>query len=41
MVIWFVAPTQKEKAYFTRAWKSRIGDETELVEHALMLEETA
>ncbi|MFZ6720949.1 hypothetical protein [Undibacterium sp. Ji49W] len=40
MVIWYVAPTQVEKTYFSRAWNSRIGDETELVEHALMLQET-
>ena len=39
MVIWYEAPTQKEKAYFVRAWNSRIGDETEIVEHALMLNE--
>lgn len=40
MVIWYVPPTQAEKNYFLRAWNSRIGDETELVEHALMLDET-
>ncbi|MCH8619331.1 hypothetical protein [Undibacterium sp. TS12] len=39
MVIWYVAPTIAEKNYFVRAWNSRIGDETELVEHALMLNE--
>lgn len=39
MVIWYVAPTIVEKNYFVRAWNSRIGDETELVEHALMLNE--
>ncbi|BBB59429.1 hypothetical protein ACO0LL_15710 [Undibacterium sp. TC4M20W] len=39
MVIWYDAPTQAEKNYFVRAWNSRIGDETEIVEHALMLNE--
>ena len=39
MVIWYVAPTAAEKAYFVRAWNSRIGDESDLVEHALMLNE--
>ncbi len=39
MVIWYVAPSQAEKNYFIRAWNSRIGDESELVEHALMLNE--
>lgn len=39
MVIWYEAPTQAEKGYFVRAWNSRIGDETEIVEHALMLNE--
>jgi hypothetical protein len=39
MVIWYEAPTQAEKNYFVRAWNSRIGDETEIVEHALMLNE--
>lgn len=39
MVIWYDAPTAVEKSYFVRAWNSRIGDETEIVEHALMLNE--
>ncbi|MBI1771165.1 MAG: hypothetical protein HYR68_02155 [Burkholderiales bacterium] len=39
MVIWYDAPTATEKGYFVRAWNSRIGDETEIVEHALMLNE--
>ncbi|MFZ6743418.1 hypothetical protein ACO0LC_09345 [Undibacterium sp. JH2W] len=39
MVIWYEAPTPAEKSYFARAWNSRIGDETEIVEHALMLNE--
>ncbi|MFZ6779613.1 hypothetical protein ACO0LD_22510 [Undibacterium sp. Ji83W] len=39
MVIWYDAPTAAEKSYFVRAWNSRIGDETEIVEHALMLNE--
>lgn len=39
MVIWYVAPDSIEKNYFLRAWKSRIGDESVQVEHALMLQE--
>ena len=39
MVIWRVTPTEKEKIYFLKAWKSRIGDESTRVEHALMLQE--
>ncbi|MFZ6843722.1 hypothetical protein [Undibacterium sp. RuTC16W] len=40
MVIWHVAPSEKEKSYFSRAWLSKIGDESPQVEHALMLMET-
>ncbi len=40
MVIWHVAPTEKEKQYFVRAWQSKVGDESSQVEHALMLAET-
>ena len=39
MVIWYTAPTPTERSYFLRAWKSRIGDESVQVEHALMLNE--
>jgi len=39
MVIWYEPPTPQEKTYFARAWKSRIGDESTQVEHALMLQE--
>ena len=38
MVIWHVAPTEIEKAYFLKAWQSRAGDESDHVEHALMLQ---
>ncbi|MBI3284258.1 MAG: hypothetical protein HYZ65_05320 [Burkholderiales bacterium] len=41
MVIWYAAPTTMEKSYFRRAWQSRLGDESERVEHALMLNEGA
>lgn len=38
MVLWHLAPTEKEKIYFLKAWKSKLGDESTQVEHALMLE---
>jgi hypothetical protein len=37
MVIWYSAPTEAQKIYFMKAWKSKVGDETTKVEHALML----
>lgn len=37
MVIWHAAPTEFERIYFVKAWKSKIGDESTAVEHALML----
>ncbi len=39
MVIWHAAPTEFERIYFVKAWKSKIGDESTAVEHALMLAE--
>lgn len=39
MVIWHVAPESAEMTYFLRAWKSKIGDGSGQVEHALMLRE--
>jgi hypothetical protein len=39
MVIWHEAPTEFERIYFMKAWKSKIGDESTHVEHALMLQE--
>ncbi len=33
MVVWFNPPTEQEKEFFTRAWQSKIGDETVNVEH--------
>lgn len=39
MVIWHSPPTEKQKIYFIKAWKSKVGDETTHVEHALMLHE--
>lgn len=38
MVLWHLGPTEKEKIYFLKAWKSKVGDESTQVEHALMLE---
>jgi hypothetical protein len=37
MVIWHAAPTEFERIYFVKAWKSKVGDESTSVEHALML----
>ncbi|CAN5737217.1 hypothetical protein BH11PSE12_BH11PSE12_03750 [soil metagenome] len=37
MVIWHEAPTEREKTYFLKAWRSKVGDESAQVEHALML----
>lgn len=39
MVIWHSAPTEYERIYFLKAWKSKVGDESTHVEHALMLHE--
>lgn len=33
IVVWFSAPTEAEKAYFVRGWRSKVGDETTHVEH--------
>lgn len=41
MVAWFVAPTALEKRYFLHAWQSKIGDESDRVEHVLVLQEAA
>lgn len=40
MVLWHEAPTEIERIYFMKAWKSRVGDESTHVEHALMLQDT-
>jgi hypothetical protein len=37
MALWHLPPTEKEKLYFMKAWKSKVGDESTQVEHALML----
>lgn len=39
MALWHEAPTEIERIYFMKAWKSKIGDESTQVEHALMLQE--
>lgn len=39
MVIWHVQPSARERNYFLRAWQSLVGDESSLVEHALMLKD--
>lgn len=41
MALWHEAPTEIERIYFMKAWKSKIGDESTQVEHALMLQDTA
>ena len=41
MVIWHEAPSEIERIYFMKAWRSRVGDESTQVEHALMLQESA
>jgi hypothetical protein len=33
IVFWHDAPTEAEKAYFTRAWASKMGDGSTNVEH--------
>jgi hypothetical protein len=38
MALWHLAPTEQEKIYFLKAWKSKVGDESTQVEHALMLQ---
>lgn len=32
-VYWHTDPTDEEKQYFVRAWKSQVGDGTDRVEH--------
>ncbi|GGC78631.1 hypothetical protein [Undibacterium terreum] len=39
MVIWFAEPTEKEKAYFSKAWMSKIGDLSSRVEHEVLQKE--
>jgi hypothetical protein len=39
MALWHLPPTEKEKLYFMKAWKSKVGDESTQVEHALMLQD--
>lgn len=41
MVIWHEAPTEFERIYFTKAWRSKVGDESTQVEHALMLQDVS
>lgn len=35
VVFWNVLPTEDEKAFFVKAWKSKIGDGSSNVEHKL------
>jgi len=35
IIVWFEEPTESEKAYFASAWKSKVGDESDNVEHEL------
>lgn len=41
MVIWHAAPTEMERIYFLKAWRSKVGDESSHVEHALMLHDAS
>lgn len=33
IVVWFADPSERQKAYFVKAWQSRVGDESSNVEH--------
>lgn len=33
IVVWFEAPTEAQKTYWLRAWRSKVGDESAQVEH--------
>lgn len=35
MVVWHVAPTAVEKSYFKKAWGSKLGDSSNLIEHEI------
>ncbi len=35
IVFWHDAPTEQEKAFFTTAWASKVGDGTDNVEHEI------
>jgi hypothetical protein len=35
IIVWGAKPTNEEKSYFLRAWKSKVGDETSHVEHQI------
>lgn len=35
IVVWFEEPTEAQKQFFVRAWQSKIGDESDTVEHEL------
>jgi hypothetical protein len=37
IVVWQEPPTEKEKGYFTAAWRSKVGDETANVEHEVRI----
>ncbi|SNS33133.1 hypothetical protein SAMN06265795_102248 [Noviherbaspirillum humi] len=35
LVAWYEQPSEEEKAYFLRAWQSKVGDESAEVEHSI------
>lgn len=35
MVVWLEQPSAEEKAYFDRAWASKLGDSSQRVEHEM------
>jgi hypothetical protein len=37
-VSWRIQPTDQERSYFARAWRSRIGDESLNIVHQLILD---
>ena len=37
IVTWFDTPSDEEKAFFVKAWLSKVGDESALVEHEVKL----
>jgi hypothetical protein len=35
MVTWYEEPTEAQKEYFVKAWRSKVGDESARVEHEI------
>ncbi len=36
IVVWYAEPTEAEKEYFAKGWRSKVGDETTHVEHEVV-----